>query len=46
MDGDSKLGISSTIVKVIDNIPHILRLGSISKQEIFDVAQKYMQHQS
>ena len=32
--GDSYLGIESTIVKVIDNIPHILRPGSITKEEI------------
>lgn len=32
--GESRLGIASTIVKVIDEIPHILRLGSISKKDI------------
>ena len=32
--GKSKIGISSTIVKVIDEIPYILREGSISKKEI------------
>ena len=35
--GESKLGISSTIVKVIDGVPHILREGPITKQEILDV---------
>ena len=33
-DGESKLGIGSTIVKVEDGIPKILREGSISKEEI------------
>jgi len=32
--GESKLGIASTIVKVIDGVPHILREGSITKEEI------------
>lgn len=32
--GESKLGTASTIVKVIDGIPHILREGSIAKEEI------------
>ena len=32
--GDSKLGIASTIVQVIDGKPHILREGSITKEEI------------
>lgn len=32
--GKSEIGISSTIVKVIDEIPYILREGSISKKEI------------
>ena len=39
--GESKLGIASTIVKVVDNIPHILREGSITKKEIEDVVKKY-----
>ena len=34
-EGESKLGIGSTIVKVIDGIPKILREGSISKEEIY-----------
>ena len=32
--GDSTIGIESTIVKVIDNIPHILRPGSITAEQI------------
>ena len=32
--GDSFIGIESTIVRVIDNIPHILRPGSITAEEI------------
>lgn len=37
-DGESKLGIESTIVKVIDDIPHILRPGSITPEQIEAVA--------
>ncbi len=33
-NGSSKIGLESTIVKVIDNIPHILRLGAITEAEI------------
>lgn len=36
--GESKLGIASTIVKLIDGVPHILRQGSISKEQIEKVA--------
>lgn len=36
-DGPSKIGLASTIVKVIDNVPHILRQGSISLDEINSV---------
>ena len=36
--GESKLGIASTIVKVIDGVPHILRQGSITKEQIERVA--------
>ena len=43
--GESKLGIASTIVKVVDNIPHILREGSITKKEIEDVVKKYKTEQ-
>lgn len=32
--GESNIGISSTIVKVVDEKPQILRLGSISEEEI------------
>ncbi|MBQ3408891.1 MAG: threonylcarbamoyl-AMP synthase [Clostridia bacterium] len=32
--GDAKLGVSSTIVKVVDNKIHILREGTITKEEI------------
>lgn len=35
--GESKLGIASTIVKVIDGIPHILRQGTITKEQIQEV---------
>ena len=35
--GSSKLGISSTIVKVIDGIPQILRQGSITKEQIDEI---------
>ena len=33
-DGPSKIGLASTIVRVIDNVPHILRQGSILENEI------------
>lgn len=36
--GESKLGISSTIVKVIDGVPHILRQGTITKEQIQEVS--------
>lgn len=32
--GNSEIGIESTIVKVIDNIPHILRPGIITEKQI------------
>ena len=35
--GESKIGIASTIVKVIDGVPHILREGSITKEQIENV---------
>ena len=38
--GESKIGIASTIVKVIDNVPHILRQGSISKEQIEEISKK------
>lgn len=34
-EGNSKLGIGSTIVKVIDGEPNILREGSITKEQIY-----------
>ena len=36
--GNSDIGIESTIVKVIDNIPHILRPGSITEEQILQFA--------
>ncbi len=36
--GDSSIGIESTIVKVIDGIPHILRPGSITLEQIKEVS--------
>lgn len=38
--GICDIGIESTIVKVIDNIPHILRPGSITKSDIITVCGK------
>lgn len=38
--GESKLGVASTIVKVIDGVPHILRLGSISEKNIEKIVGK------
>ena len=35
--GESKLGLASTIVQVIDGIPHILRQGSITSEQINDI---------
>ena len=32
--GNSEIGIESTIVKVVDNVPHILRPGSITAEQI------------
>lgn len=36
--GESKIGIESTIVRVIEDIPHILRPGSITPEQIKKVA--------
>lgn len=36
--GDSKLGVASTIVKVVDGIPYILRQGTITKEQIEEIA--------
>lgn len=35
--GESKLGVASTIVRVIDGVPHILREGVITREEIESV---------
>ena len=40
-EGESQLGISSTIVKVIKGVPHILRQGTITLKQIQDVLNKY-----
>ena len=32
-DGKSRIGLASTIVQVIDGVPHILREGSITKEK-------------
>lgn len=40
-NGESKLGIASTIVKVENEEPIILREGSIKKDEIFDFVNNY-----
>ena len=37
-NGESKIGLESTIVRVIDEIPHILRPGSITPEQIKKVA--------
>lgn len=34
-DGESEIGTSSTIVKVVNEIPHILRKGSITEEQIY-----------
>lgn len=39
-DGPSKIGLASTIVQVVDGIPHILRQGSISEKQIKEVCDK------
>lgn len=36
--GESKIGMESTIVKIVDNIPHILRPGFITPEQIKKVA--------
>ncbi len=35
--GDSRIGLESTVCKVIDNVPTILRPGFITKEDIIDV---------
>lgn len=37
--GESKIGIESTIVKVIDNVIHVLRPGAITKDELESIAE-------
>ena len=32
--GKSKIGVASTIVQVIDGVPHILRQGTITEEQI------------
>lgn len=39
--GKSKIGLASTIVKVIDGVPHILREGYITKEQIEEVCNRY-----
>ena len=39
--GESKLGVASTIVRVIENKVHILREGSIKEKEILDFVNNY-----
>ena len=36
-NGETKIGLASTVVQVIDSKPHILREGSITKQQIMQV---------
>ena len=38
--GISELGVASTIVKVIDGVPHVLREGTITKEQIQEVVSK------
>lgn len=38
--GESKIGMESTIVKIIDDIPHILRPGFITPKQIESIAGK------
>jgi len=38
--GKSKIGVASTIVQVIDGVPHIFREGSISKEQIKEFCEK------
>lgn len=40
--GKSKMGIGSTVIKIVDNSPKILREGVISKEEIIEVCNKYI----
>lgn len=38
--GKSQIGKASTIIKVIDNVPHILRNGSITAEQIAEISGK------
>lgn len=44
--GKSKFGMESTIVKVIDNIPHILRPGHITPEQIKNIAENVILEES
>ncbi len=36
--GESKIGVESTVVRVVDGIPHILRPGKITAEQIKEIA--------
>ena len=38
--GKSKIGLASTIVRVVDGVPHILRQGLILEEQIKEVCTK------
>ncbi len=38
--GESKIGMESTIVRVVNNVPHILRPGSITPKQIMAISKK------
>lgn len=38
--GKCEIGVSSTVVKIVDGVPCILREGSITKEQIFEVLKK------
>lgn len=44
--GDSDIGLESTVVKVIDNVPVILRPGKISKEDIEKVVGQAKVHEN
>lgn len=39
--GKSEIGVASTIVQVIDGVPHIFREGCITKEQIQEVCNRY-----
>ena len=39
-NGESELGIPSTVIRIIDNIPHILRQGKITEEQIMNIYKK------